>query len=211
MLEKSWVASKEILTDVKKVIIEAEKIIKDEKKLFQDHEIVEKITSALPHLTKTQLINFLKVSSRIKKNKFEKWGMIDWLEVNPKGTREKVYLILKEHKKPLHFVEIASLIDKYKLGKRKAHPQTVHNELIKDNRFILIGRGIYALSEWGYSEGTIRDVIKMILEKSAKPLNKEKIIEEVLKIRRVKKTTIMINLSKSKFFEKKGDLYTIKK
>jgi DNA-directed RNA polymerase delta subunit len=137
--------------------------------------------------------------------------MIDWTEISPKGTREKVYLVLKEHQKPLHFIEIAKTIDKFKLGKRKAHPQTVHNELIKDERFILIGRGIYALSEWGYFQGTIKEVIESILEKNKKPMDKNQIIEEVLKIRKVKKTTIMINLNNKNYFKREGEFYLIKK
>lgn len=211
IFEKTWVISEEVLNDVKKVILEAEKIISGENKLFSDEKISEKLVSVLPHIPKDRSMNFLKMASRIKKNKFGKWGMIDWMEVSPKGTRERVYLVLKEKKKPLHFIEIAELIDKFKLGKKKAHPQTVHNELIKDNRFVLIGRGIYALREHGYFEGTIREVIKDILEKRKEPMSKEEIMTEVLKIRKVKKTTIMINLNNKNFFQKKGDLYSVKK
>lgn len=211
LFKKLWFVSESILADARKVIREAEKIIEEEKKLFTDHEISNKLVSALPHLTKKQTLNFLEVADKIKKNKFEKWGMIDWTEVSPKGTREKVYLVLKEQKKPLHFTEIANFIDKFKLGKRKAHPQTVHNELIKDERFILIGRGIYALSEWGYFEGTIKEVIEKILIINDEPIDKNRIIEEILKIREVKKTTIMINLNNKDYFKKEGEFYSIKK
>ena len=209
-MEKVWVISKEILEGAKKAISEAEKIIQKEKKLFVDDEISGKL-APVSGLSHAQIHNFLKASSRVKKNKFGKWGIIDWMEISPKGTREKVHLILKEKKKPLHFTEIAVLIDEFQLGKRKAHPQTVHNELIKDDRFVLIGRGIYALKEWGYFEGTIREIIKMILEKNARPMTKEEVMKEILKMRHVKKTTIMINLNNKKYFEKKGELYTIKK
>jgi DNA-directed RNA polymerase delta subunit len=137
--------------------------------------------------------------------------MRDWTEISPKGTREKVYLILKEGKKPLHFTQIAKLIDQYHLGKRKAHPQTVHNELIKDDRFILVGRGIYALAEWGYSKGTIKDVLTNILEKSSKSLSREELIKKVLEVRKVQKATILINLNNSKIFQKQKDFYSVKK
>jgi DNA-directed RNA polymerase delta subunit len=149
--------------------------------------------------------------SKIQKNKFGKWGMAHWMEINPKGTREKIYLILNEVKKPLHFTEIAGLIDKYGLGKRKAHPQTVHNELIKDSRFVLIGRGTYVIGKWGYSQGTIREVLEDILAKSDKPMPKEEILEKVFKVRKVKKTTVMINLNNSKLFERRDNLYSVKK
>jgi hypothetical protein len=209
--EKIWVISENILEEVKRVLTEAEKIIKQENKLFLDSEITKKLSSAFPDFSESKILNFLKTSANFKKNKFGKWGIKDWAEVTPKGTREKVHLILKEQKRPLHFIEIAEFIDKFELGKKKAHPQTVHNELIKDERFILIGRGIYALSEWGYSKGTIQDVIKNILEKKGKPLKKDEIIEEVLKVRKVKKTTIGINLNNSKVFERRGEFYSIKK
>ncbi len=137
--------------------------------------------------------------------------MIDWMEVSPKGTLERVYLALKEHKKPLHFTKIAELINEYKLSKKKAHPQTVHNELIKDARFVLVGRGIYALEEWGYFSGTIKDIIEIILKTNNRPMMKDEIVEKVLKMRKVKKTTVMINLNNRKLFKKEGEFYKLKK
>jgi DNA-directed RNA polymerase delta subunit len=155
-------------------------------------------------------MNLLEVMAGFAKNAFDKWGLFDWKEINPKGTREKIYIVLKERNKPLHFVEIAEHIDKYQLSKKKAHPQTVHNELIKDDRFVLIGRGIYALKEWGYQEGTVKDILKDILKKSKKPLTKDEILEQVFKMRKVKKSTVMINLNNSLHFMKEKNQYSIK-
>lgn len=157
----------------------------------------------LPKLDKKTLFDYLSVSEEISQNNFGKWGLSKWKEITPKGTREKAYLILKEAGKPLHFREIAKGIDKYKLTKKKAHPQTVHNELIKDNKFILVGRGIYALADWGYSKGTVKDVIKRILQEKGQPMTRDAILNEVLKIRQVKKTTIVINLNN--FFSRTVD------
>lgn len=210
LLEKSWAVSKELADWAKKIVIEAEKIVQDGKKLLTDEEIFEKLIAGAPHISKDQALSFLSASKKVKKNKFEKWGIADWMEVTPKGTREKIYLILNEYKKPLHFTKIAEMIDEHKLGKRKAHPQTVHNELIKDERFVLIGRGIYALREWGYFSGTIKDIIKIVLEKSGRPMKKEEITAEVLKMRKAKDATVAINLNNRKFFEKKGELYSLK-
>ncbi|HRZ95183.1 MAG TPA: HTH domain-containing protein [Candidatus Moranbacteria bacterium] len=210
-LEKSWVLSKDVIASVKKVHEKAKDVFGKEQKPLGDEEVLEKLSEDFSGAEKEQILNFLSISTEFGKNVFGKWGIKNWDEINPKGTREKLHLILKETGKPLHFTEIASLIDKHKLGKKKAHPQTVHNELIKDSRFVLIGRGIYALSEWGYEEGTIKDVLKDILEKSKKPLRKDEILEKVMEVRKVKKTTVMINLNNSEFFEKKEDLYYIKK
>lgn len=211
ILEKAWTVSKETIAKAKKIIAETEKILENKKNPLMDKEILENLIQIFPDSSESQVINFLEVSSRVKKNTFRKWGIANWAEINPKGTREKVYLILKEQKKPLHFTEIAQLIDRHKLGKRKAHPQTVHNELIKDERFVLIGRGIYALKEWGYFEGTIKEILKKILKESQKPLSKNEIIEKVLELRQVKETTIMINLNNAKIFQRQKDFYKMKK
>ncbi|MDQ1284513.1 MAG: HARE-type protein [Patescibacteria group bacterium] len=209
-IEKSWVVSKDILESVREAGVKARAVLEKAKRPMTDAEISGGVGKETD-LSEKKIFHFLKVLSKIKRNQFGKWGMRDWTEISPKGTREKIYVVLKETKKPLHFTEIASFIDKYKLGKRKAHPQTVHNELIKDDRFVLIGRGIYALREWGYSEGTIKDVLKDILAKSKEPLDREEILARVFKIRKVKKTTVMINLNNARVFERRGEGYTIKR
>lgn len=155
--------------------------------------------------------NYLAASSSIRKNAFGRFGFSNSSEICPRGTREKAYLVLKMNGRPLHFKDIAARIDEIGLQKngRKTHPQTVHNELIKDQKFVLVGRGLYALSEWGYSRGTVREVLEGILASSAAPMKRERILEEVLRVRRVKRSTVVINLNA--FFEKVGkDGYTIK-
>ncbi|HAI73883.1 MAG TPA: hypothetical protein DCS28_01195 [Candidatus Moranbacteria bacterium] len=210
-IEKSWLASAPIKERALKFAAEAENIFQEEAEPLAEAEIVKRLMARFSGFSSKEILNYLKVLARVKKNKFGKWGMHHWPEISPGGSREKIYLVLKEEKKPLHFSRIAELIDEYKLGKRKAHPQTIHNELIKDKKFVLIGRGIYALSEWGYSEGVLKDVIKDILEKNGKPMKREEIIAEVLKARKVKKTTVIINLNNNKIFKRTGDLYGLKK
>jgi hypothetical protein len=208
-IEKAWMNSQDVLGKVRKVSGEAEALFLKNKNLLSDDEISHELALLIGELSKKEILSYLSVLFNIKKNKFGKWGMRHWPEVSPKGSREKIYLILKEEKKPLHFTQIAMLIEKYKLGTKKVHPQTIHNELIKDVRFVLIGRGIYALSEWGYSGGAVKDVLRTILEKSEKPLDREDIIKKVFEVRKVKRTTIMINLS-GKDFEKVGNGYRLK-
>lgn len=209
-IEKAWTTSAESLEKVLKVAKAAEGLLVKDGKLFSDDEISKELAALLPEFSKKEIIAYLSVLSNIKKNKFGKWGMRHWPEVTPKGSREKIYLILKEESKPLHFTDIAKLIEKHKLGTKKVHPQTIHNELIKDSRFVLIGRGIYALGEWGYSGGAVKDVLESILEKSEKPLDREEIVKKVFEVRKVKRTTIMINLN-SKNFEKVGSGYRLRK
>ena len=211
VLERFWSISPEIEEKARKVAQKAEEILKNEKRTLDEEKLSEKLSNFFPGGKKGELINYLEISVKVKKNKFGKWGMRNWPEISPKGTREKVYLILKEKKQPLHFAEIAKLIDEYKLGAKKAHPQTVHNELIKDDRFVLIGRGMYALAEWGYKEGTIKDVLEEIIAKSDHPMSREEILSKVMKSRKVKKSTVLINLNNRALFEKQNNCYSLKK
>ncbi len=127
-----------------------------------------------------------------------KWGLISWPEVNPKSIRDKTYLVLIKQSRPLHFSDIASKIHDLKPG-REVTVQAVHNELIKDPRFILIGRGIYALAEWGYAPGTVADIISEVLRDES-PLHKDEIVRRVLVKRQVKTTTIVLNLQEKDQF-----------
>lgn len=150
------------------------------------------------------ILNYLELTVEIEKNVFGQWGLSLWKEVKPKDVGDKAYLVMKHHKTPEHYSAITEMINKAKFDSRTAYKETVHNELIKDPRFILIGRGIYALSEWGYKPGVVAEVIADILKQSGQPLPKEKIIEEVMKKRLVKKNTILVGLSNKKFFKKVG-------
>ena len=138
------------------------------------------------------------------------WGLTKWPTVNPKNIRDKIFVILEAKKEPMHFSEIADEIARSNFKRKNVTSQAIHNELIKDSRFVLIGRGIYALNSWGYKKGTISDIIKSILEKSDKPLSREKIVRQVLKVRKVKETTILLNLQNKALFKKVDkNLYTL--
>ncbi len=138
------------------------------------------------------------------------WGLVKWPTVNPKNIRDKIYVILKEQGKHMHFNEIADAIKGSEFKRKDVTTQAIHNELIKDKRFVLIGRGLYALKEWGYSRGTVSDIITDILRKAEKPLHRDEIVKEVLKNRFVKETTILLNLqSKPKFKRVAKATYTL--
>lgn len=123
-----------------------------------------------------------------------RWGLVKWPMVNPKNIRDKIYVILKENGQQMHFNEIADAIKKSDFKRKDVTTQAIHNELIKDKRFVLIGRGIYALKEWGYKKGTVADVIEDVLKKAGEPLHRDEIVKRVLKSRYVKETTILLNL-----------------
>jgi hypothetical protein len=123
-----------------------------------------------------------------------RWGLIKWPMVNPKNIRDKIYVILKENNKHMHFNEIAKAIKDSDFKRKDVTTQAIHNELIKDKRFVLIGRGIYALKEWGYEKGTVADIITEVLKDANEPLHRDEIVKRVLKSRFVKETTILLNL-----------------
>lgn len=122
------------------------------------------------------------------------WGLIKWPMVNPKNIRDKIYVILKQHGKHMHFNEIAAAIKTSDFKRKDVTTQAIHNELIKDKRFVLVGRGIYALKEWGYKKGTVADIIADVLRKEGGPLHRDEIVKRVLQSRYVKETTILLNL-----------------
>jgi hypothetical protein len=122
------------------------------------------------------------------------WGLIKWPMVNPKNIRDKIYVILKENGKHMHFNEISAAIKDSDFKRKDVTTQAIHNELIKDKRFVLIGRGIYALKEWGYQKGTVADIIAEVLKEASEPLHRDEIVKRVLKSRFVKETTILLNL-----------------
>lgn len=139
-----------------------------------------------------------------------KWGLISWPEVNPRSIRDKTYLVLNRHGRPLHFSDIAKNVRGLGSAKRDVTIQAVHNELIKDQRFILIGRGIYALAEWGYTPGTVAEIIASVLRDDA-PLHKDEIVRRVLMKRQVKTTTIILNLQeKAQFVRTAKATYKLK-
>jgi len=138
------------------------------------------------------ILEYLEISKKILRNSEGLYGLRDWPEINPRGVKDKAYLVFKKMQKPLHFNEVAKSIE-------GALTQTVHNELIKDPRFVLVGRGVYALKEWGYEPGQVKDVISRIL-KTAGPLTQSEILERVFKQRLVKESTILLNLANKKYF-----------
>lgn len=132
----------------------------------------------------------------------DKWGLGKWPTVNPKNIRDKIYVILQQANNPMHFNEIAKAIKSSEFKRKDVTTQAIHNELIKDSRFVLIGRGIYALKEWGFKKGTVADIITEILKKEGGPLHRDEIVKRVLKHRQVKETTILLNLQGKQHFKR---------
>lgn len=168
--------------------------VKDLAEKFKDEEMIRR---------------WLSISKKIGKNPLGEWGKTSSPNISTKGMRDYAFLVIRKHGSPIHFKEVAKIIGE--VFKKKAHIATCHNELIKDPRFVLVGRGLYALSEWGYMSGVVKDVIKKIIIKHG-PLTKDEIVDKVMKERYVKENTIAVNLQNPKYFKKdKNGKYTVAK
>jgi hypothetical protein len=155
------------------------------------------------------LDSYLALSKTIRQNPHGEFGLTTWATIHPRGVRDRAYAVLSKSGKPMHFREVASAITKTGWTQKRAHPQTVHNELIKDNRFVLVGRGLYALKEWGYEPGTVADVITGVMKTIKRPLSKEEIARRVLERRFVKPNTVFLNLQDKSKFKRTTEGYTL--
>jgi hypothetical protein len=166
--------------------------MKDVSELYRDEEMAKR---------------WLSMSKSVAKNGLGEWGKASSPNIRTRGVKDYAFLVMRRHGSPMHFKEVADSISKT-FGK-KVHYATCHNELIKDSRFVLVGRGMYALAEWGYKEGIARVVIEDILKREG-PLTKDEVVEKVMKERYFKKNTILVNLANPKYFKKnKTGLYTL--
>lgn len=201
-----WCVEKKLSDTVEKAIQNVMKTV-DEDDLVAEDEMLARLRAELSTLEERYhdeeiLKRWLSMSKLIDRNPLGEWGHAASPNVNAKGIRDYAYLAVKRHGSPMHFKEVAESI-KNLFGK-KAHVATTHNELIKDQRFVLVGRGLYALSEWGYSAGVVKDVLRQILATHG-PLTREEIIDKVRKERYVKDNTIIVNLQDTALFRKLPD------
>lgn len=207
----AWTINKNSATKVQKAINNIVKELRMIRRPVSQNEILAvgarhlKQTVGFSLVSDTITNSSLALAKEIASNPFGEYGLVHWADINPRGVRDKAHLIFKRHGKPLHFREVAEHINKASFDSRSAHPQTVHNELIKDQRFVLIGRGIYALKDWGYEPGTVKDVLLQLFKKSRRPLSKDEIVNKVTAQRLVKANTILLNLQNRNYFERTAD------
>lgn len=191
---------------VESVHKEALKILKKKGDIMEMNTLYETIHLALfaqfGNLSHVVLDSIMDIFLDIVKGEEIFIGLEKWKILNPATLKDKAIYVLKKNKEPLHFLDIASAITE-KFGE-PVKISTIHNELIRNSEFILIGRGIYVLKEWGYKDGTVLDVILEIFKKASTPLSTEEITNRVLKVRQVKITTIYMNLQNKKHIERVG-------
>lgn len=206
-----WTNNPDAIGKAKMMCQTFEEIMGGAKKTLSDQEVMEayekELKAKVGEMDKEAVFSHLGICSRLAKTVDQKWGLSVWAEVNPKTIKDKIEMVLKRENKPLHFQDISRLIEHLNsrlanVKKISPHIQTVHNELIKNDNFILVGRGMYALREWGYQSGQVKDIIAKVLKESSGSLTKEEIVQAVSNQRSVKESTILSSLRNKNLFAK---------
>lgn len=201
-----WRLSTLAMDDISTIVDMAVKFLNKRHSCMKSAELISSIQAMPAFQGRTPsselILSCLAVDERLKEIP-DGWGLTEWRFVRPRSIRDKVEIILKKSNHPMHFMEIANSIKEASFDHKNVTVQAVHNELIRYPQFVLVGRGLYALREWGYEPGTVADVIENILKKKG-ALSKKQIIEEVSKQRTVKVGTISLNLQKMPYFVRVG-------
>lgn len=191
---------------INNVISTGIKVLKKRGDVLTDGKLItqvrQSITDKLEKHIDPLIVSIMCVDKRIKRLDGA-FGLMSWRHINPRSIRDKAYIVLKNENRPLHFVEIANKIVEAGFDRKVVTIQAVHNELIRYDQFVLVGRGLYALKEAGYKRGTVAEVIEDLLKQKS-TMTKQEIIEGVLKQRHVKKGTISLNLQKNPQFVRVG-------
>jgi hypothetical protein len=203
------------VTELDRTIAEAEKVIRAYGKPMESAALLEQLKQSEWYRQQGQalgdnaLLSYLGVTKRVERNPFGEWGVREWGSIVPKRMNDKILLVLRKSGKPMHFTDITKRINEIGFDDRQAYPPTVHNELILSKEYVLVGRGIYALREWGYKPGVVADVIEDILRKEGS-LSRDQIVEKVLAQRMVKRNTIHLALTNKQRFQRAADgRYTV--
>lgn len=173
--------------------------------LFEGFKKTELYRSHPTWFTDQTIASYTNLSRELARNPFGEYGLSTWGTIVPKRMNDKIMLVLKKHGKPLHFTEIAKHINEAGFDNRKAYPPTVHNELILNKQYVLIGRGIYALRDWGYKPGVVADVLIETLRNGKRAMTRDELISAVLSQRMVKRNTVLLALTNKNLFTRRPD------
>ncbi len=202
----SWHLSSHSPILIQEILQEAINVLKTSKEVMEEDELIRQVSKSKVvqglNLPDAFFSSLFSMDERLKETE-EGYGLMTWRHINPKSIRDKALIVLRRENKPLHFVELADKITESCFDYKKVTVQAVHNELIRYPQFVLVGRGLYALKEWGFEDGTVTDIIESLLSKKS-PMSKQDILKGVLKQRRVKKGTISLNLQKNPQFVRVG-------
>jgi hypothetical protein len=201
-----WSTDKGVLASVHEALGGLYKNLKDDE-IMTESEMINKLLENIKqvneeHRDEEIAKRWLRISKKVAPNPLNEWGKANSKNVKVRGVKDYAFLVMRKHGNPMHFREVAEAITE--LFGKKTHPATTHNELIKDNRFVLVGRGKYGLREWGYKPGVVKDVIREIIEKYG-PLTRDDVVDHVMKERFLKRNTILVNLQNPEYFTRLED------
>lgn len=202
VFKEGWMVATLSLEDLLKIQASVHQLLEQTGLPLCESELTQKISQQLVGTDPALVSGVLTLDPKVSLDNKGWWGLTAWPSVVPRRIRDKACLVLEEAGQPLHFEAITQLVSAKYPAEKKVLNRTVHNELIGDPRFVLVGRGIYALGKWGYKPGVVADVIKEAIMKAGRPLAASEIITEVLKSRQVKKNTIIANLQNRQLFRK---------
>lgn len=194
-----WALNKDVLVSAKKFINSLVGHLEKSGRVVSLDDIVRTVN--VSNLSEKAKLSYIDATKYIDQNNFGQWGLARWPEIRLRGVRDKAFIILKKQGKPMHFSEVAKAINE---SFQAVNTQTVHNELIKDDRFVLVGRGLYGLKDWGFEGGTVKDLMVKIISEQG-PQDKDVLLKKVLKSKMVKPNTILVNLQNKSFFKKEAD------
>jgi hypothetical protein len=195
-------------SQIKETSYFAIKALKSEKNIISKDDICkliqEKYSEDFAFKDNSTIIASLKLDRRLRDHG-DFFSLLAWRHVNPRTLFDKIVFVLNETNKPMHFRDIADAMVDKSLRKKNSSIQAIHNELIGNSMFVLIGRGTYALKDWGYEGGTVSEVIESILAEEG-PMSLNDLTSKVLQRRKVKEVTVQVNLnSKKDIFRKNSD------
>ncbi len=196
---------------VAETIAAAEDVLRTAAKPLSQSDILQRLRQTplvqqhADQLVDETLLSYLAVARSVERNPFGELGLRTWGTIVPKRMHDKILLVMRKHGKPMHFNEITQKINEIGFDHRQAYPPTVHNELILNKEYVLVGRGIYALREWGYKPGVVADVLADIIREVGQPMDREELMKRVMQQRMVKKNTVALALTNKNKFRRLPD------
>lgn len=133
------------------------------------------------------------------------------VSARPATIADTAYQVLAEAGAPLPFRELADRV----LARRHGARSSLSN-IAKDKRFQPLGRGRYALAEWGLTAepgpaATIADMVYQVLQRARGPLPLREVYRRITGIRPAALATVCNVLSRDKRFRRVSDgVYTLR-
>lgn len=195
-----WRTSEIRLPEIKNCARQLKKALKAQKEVMSVSELQNAVLTEMQDIAPS----VLRIDFEFKETP-QGWGLSKWRDINPRSIRDKIMVTLRKHGKPMHFRDVVKHVTEDFPSRKTVTSQAIHNELIRQDGFPLVGRGLYGLQEWGMASGTVADLLVEVFEDAdGRPLGRKEIIEKVLEKREIRLGTISLNLQKYECFVRVG-------